>query len=206
MNLLTKFETLTTPDAGGSPVWQGALTRLFQVSRSLVNSMNADIHAGLLPAGFCARSNVATHPELAGLESVIRAIIDHYPLEVEAPFEGVETIAGGVWPGARFCEEAAADALLRLQFRAGTVDLPLHSHDHSDRVIFVAEGSGCFELRPGVRHQDVRSISIETGDVLVFARGATHTFRVPDSELVLLSFHSPFIPLSDDRQFTIASE
>ena len=206
MQLQATFETLNCSEPAGSRIWHGALVRLFRICRELVTSMNADIRAGLLPAGFCARSNILSHPEFGGLNEDVRFLLDHYPIEVESPFEGVETISGGVWHASRFCEEDAVDALLKLRFLAGTTNLPMHTHDHSDRVILVAAGSGFFELQSESSRCEVISTEVKAGDALVFARGSAPAFNVPSTDLVLLSYHSPFIPLTDPRQFTITQQ
>lgn len=170
-----------------------------------MESMNTDVRAGILPERYCARSNVVSHQEFGDLSDDLRSLIDKYPLALESPFEGVSTISGGVWRASDFCDTSAEDALLKLSFRAGTVDLPMHSHDFSDRVILVAGGTGVFESRSDASgHSEVVSTEIRPGDALVFARGTVHTFKVPSTDLVLLSYHSPFIPLTDPRQYTVA--
>ena len=205
MNLQSTFEVLTGAETTDRQIWQGALARVLGFCRDLSESMNADVRAGLLPEKFCARSNIFKHVEFGDLSDDLRSLADHYPLTLESPFEGVSTISGGVWRASDFCETNATDALLKLCFLAGTVDLPMHSHDYSDRVILVAKGAGVFESQSGAsdRHEIV-STEIKAGDALVFARGTVHTFKVPSTELVLMSYHSPFIPLADPRQYTRA--
>lgn len=204
MHSQSTFELLTNSETTDRRIWQGALTRLFQTCRTLMESMNADVQAGLLPETFCARSNVFDHVEFGNLGDDLRSLTDHYPLALESPFEGVATISGGIWQASDFCEANADDALLKLCFLAGTVDLPMHSHNYSDRVILVAEGTGVFESQSSAQDgQEVVSTELKLGDALVFARGTVHTFKVPSTNLVLLSYHSPFIPLADPRQYTV---
>lgn len=204
MNPQSTFELLTGAESTERHIWQGALARVFRFCRDLMESMNADVRAGLLPEKYCGRSNILAHPEFGDLKDGLQSLIDRYPLALESPFEGIPTISGGVWKASDFCEANADDALLKLSFLAGTVDLPMHSHDYSARVILVAEGSGFFELQSDVPDgPEVISTEIKVGDALIFARGTVHTFKVPATGLVLLSYHSPFIPLSDPRQYKI---
>jgi len=198
------FESL---DDSRHVVWQGALTRLFRCCRGLVESLNADIRAGILPEKFCARSNLLATAEFHDMRNDLELLIERYPLVVESPFEGVSTISGGIWRASDYVESNATDALLKLQFLAGTVDLPLHSHDHSDRLILVANGTGIFELQSSdPERPEVFSTDLKVGDAIVFARGTAHTFKVPSTDLVLLSYHSPFIPLDDPRQYTVSGD
>jgi len=169
--------------------------------------MNADIRAGMLPPQFCARSNLFRHAAFRELRQDVQSVMECYPLDVRSPFEGVSTIFGGIWNGSKLCDSRATDALLKLRFQAGTTDLPIHSHDHSDRVIFVARGAGIFEFASdGQSPQQMGSIEVGPGDTLIFPRGTVYTFKVPAEDLWLLSYHSPFIALDDSRQFTIARE
>ncbi len=124
-----------------------------------------------------------------------------YPLSLESPFEEVATISGGLWRADKIC--GGEDALLKLCFQAGTIDLPLHSHDYSDRVVFVVEGSGTFEFVSNADATQV--IEISTGDLLMFPRTTVHSFRTPKSGLQLISYHSPFIELNDSRQWKLAT-
>jgi len=199
------FEVLSGEGEATSCNWQGSLARLFHVCRDLTASMNADIRASLLPRPFCARSNIDKHEAFGNIKQDLRSLMVSYPLDIQFPFEGVPTIGGGIWRASELYEDHATDALLKLRFRAGTMDLPVHSHDHSDRVIFVTEGSGLFALA-GVSGtvESMKSISVKAGDAIVFSRGTLHTFQVPSVDLVLLSYHSPFIDLDDPRQYTIA--
>lgn len=125
------------------------------------------------------------------------------PLVMKTPFEDVDSIAGGIWRP----DDGNDDALLLLRFERGTVDLPLHSHEASDRMIVVLAGRGEFRF---IDTQSVSSASrrvsrivVQQNDLLVFPRGTIHTFVTGDRPLLLLSYHRPFIPLDDPRQFTV---
>jgi len=125
-------------------------------------------------------------------------------LRLESPFEEISTIAGGIWQASQLC--GGEDALLKLCFQPGTMDLPLHSHDHSDRVVFVIDGSGSFEFIPERDGSNATSTEITSGDLLMFARGTVHSFRTPQDGLQLISYHSPFLDLHDSRQYTVHSQ
>lgn len=200
MNTRSTFEVLSA--GPNSPArWNGSLIRLLQVCRELVSGMNADIRAGLLPDGFCARSDNFHHATFGDLTPDVLAVLNDYPLSLESPFEGVSTISGGVWNAADL--DGGNDALLKLKFEAGTLDLPFHSHDHSDRVVFVADGAGTFQLATDRAANPPELVEVTTGDILIFARQTVHTFATPKRALTLLSYHSPFVPLDHQGQYTL---
>lgn len=122
-------------------------------------------------------------------------------IRVERGFEGNAGISGGAWP-----DDADDDnALVYLCFSEGTVNLPLHVHEFSDRFIAVADGFGLFHYMPaGVSWHELRSVVVQAGDVVVLTRGLVHTFTAPVTDLVLLSYHAPYFEFEDPRQFTIA--
>jgi len=136
----------------------------------------------------------------------VRDALSTHPMSLESPFEGVASIAGGVW----LPEDGGHDALLLLRFERGTLDLPLHSHEHSDRLIVVLNGSGRYKWleldKRGESFGRPHGIQVNTGDVLRFDRGVVHTFLTSDESMLLLSHHWPFIPLDDPRQYTVARD
>ena len=127
-------------------------------------------------------------------------LIRRYPITIEQGFEGNAGIAGGFWASTAHKD----DALVFLRFASGTVDLPLHVHEFSDRFIMVEAGLGLFHYAPSAERPDeLRSLVVQARDVLVFTRGLLHTFTAPLSDLTLLSYHSPFFEFDDTRQFAI---
>ncbi len=86
----------------------------------------------------------------------------------------------------------------------------MHSHSDSDRVIVVVDGAGVFYVSPDPVEEfsgaDIRSTSVRVGDVLAFSRGVVHTFNTESTALVLLSYHFPFIPLDDPRQYMLPAQ
>jgi len=127
-------------------------------------------------------------------------LLNSHPISLALGFEGNAGIEGGAWPS----DARDGDTLVFLRFAAGTVDLPLHVHEHSDRFIVIDLGSGLFHYVP-LAHDpnELRSIIVRAGDVIMLTRGLLHTFTAPHMELVLLSYHAPFFAFDDERQFTI---
>ncbi len=129
-----------------------------------------------------------------------RRLLESSPIVVERGFEGNNGIEGGVWR----LGEGSDDAVVYLRFSAGTCDLPLHVHEHSDRYIIVDQGVGLFHYAPmDDQPRELRSVIVQEGDVMAFTRGLLHTFTAPIEDLTLLSFHAPFFEFDDARQFAI---
>jgi len=192
-----------------SPNWSGALSRFFELSRSTLDSLLADTRGGRLcePAFLFGRHG---EQRMRGdLDAVMAEIDADYPIELRCPFEDTATISGGLWSGRQLFGPRFEDGLAKLRFAAGTLDLPIHVHEHSDRFIAVLAGEGRFWWSEKPWRQfdgtGIRSTPVRTGDVLVFTRNLLHTFSAPESDLLLLSYHSPEIPFDDPRQYTLPS-
>ena len=72
------------------------------------------------------------------------------------------------------------------------------------RFIIVDGGVGVFHYSPTAEQPvELRSVIVQTGNVVAFAPGLIHTFTAPLVDLILLSYHAPFIDLGDSRQLTI---
>jgi len=138
---------------------------------------------------------------------IVEDLESRYPIILQRPFEGVSSIAGGVWDLADLLRIETDRALLKLCFDPGTDQLPFHSHDGSERVIFVLGGRGFFHVADGslsgFSERNVRTIPVRSRDALVFTRGTVHTFSATSEPLTLLSYHRPYVPLEDPRQFTV---
>lgn len=201
---LGQLRVLSRADRSGYPAWSGALARFFDVARGVLRCVTVEMASGRL----YDRSFLAGQADEAGVnQRDIDDILSNYPLRLASPFEETESIAGGLWSGRLLFGSAYEDALAKLRFRAGTLDLPMHTHDYSDRFIVVAAGSGRFwwsdEQSGEFRGSTIDSIPVQPGDVLIFTRGLLHTFSAPEEELLLLSFHSPEIAFTDPRQYTL---
>ncbi|MFN3194056.1 MAG: cupin domain-containing protein [Aureliella sp.] len=196
-----RFQILTHQQKTG--YWNAALARVMEECRRLASYLQAEIRAKRLAVCTClvGRTN-ALSPGGINTDD-LEELVKDYQLELSSPFEGVASISGGVWRASEYFESDADDALLKLRFEPGTRDLPIHSHDYSDRVIFVADGKAEFVICDA---EETKVIEVSRGDVLIFARGLRHTFRTGEESLLLLSYHSPFIELEDSRQYTLTDE
>lgn len=137
---------------------------------------------------------------VAGLEA------DH-PIELRYPFEGSEQVGGAVWRGDELLHADHTDALAKLHWKPGAVDLPMHAHECSDRLIIVLEGRGFFHVtdEPIDRFTGnaVRTVPARERDVFAFTRGVVHTFSTAHTGMTLLSCQLPFLPFDDPRQYTL---
>lgn len=189
--------------------WSGALARFFEISRSVLDSVIADTRGGRLREPAFLFGNHGEERIPTDLDNIMTEIDLDYPIDLQSPFEDTASISGALWSGRELFGPEHADGLAKLRFAAGTFDLPLHVHEHSDRFIAVLMGEGRFwwseEPWRQFRGDDIQSTLVRTGDVLVFTRNLLHTFSAPDEDLLLLSYHSPEIPFNDPRQYTLPS-
>ncbi|MBA5868106.1 MAG: cupin domain-containing protein [Nitrospira sp. CR1.3] len=189
------------------PRWSGALASFFDVSRNVLDSVLADVRSGRLAQPTFLFGGTGDHDLADTLDTLMTAIDSEYDLPLYSPFEDTESIAGALWSGHELFGLGREDALAKLRFSAGTLDLPLHVHEHSDRFIVVLSGKGRFwwseESWRKFTGIGIQSTPVHVGDVLVFTRDLLHTFSAPDEDLLLLSYHSPEISFNDPRQFTL---
>ncbi len=131
---------------------------------------------------------------------------DH-PRQLRGPFEDSPNLSGAVWDARGELGLDLDAAFMKLRFEPGCRDLPLHSHEHSDRFIIVLEGRGYFHVsaEPVDRFtgERVQTVPVRSRDVLAFTRGVVHTFSATTEPLVLLSGHLPFLPLEEPEQYTL---
>lgn len=192
-----------TPAVG----WSGSLCEFFEVGRRVLRRVHADIRSGRLQSPAFLFGSAGEHGLGAALETLSRRIDHEYPIELRSPFEETESIAGALWSGRELLGDERCDSLAKLKFARGTLDLPVHAHEFSDRFIAVLRGAGRFWWSEQTLGQfdacQIESVAVTAGDVLVFTRNLLHTFSAPREELVLLSYHSPEIPFDDPRQYTL---
>ncbi|NOT01212.1 MAG: cupin domain-containing protein [Phycisphaerales bacterium] len=200
------LEVLTGIDGERRP-WHGALAKLFDIGEQTITEVNAEIRAGRLGPRSCLFGRVSgpfTRNMIADLASLID---EEYPIVLQAPFEDTASVAGAVWPGCELFGTQRNDGVLKLRFERGTLDLPLHVHEQSDRYIVVLRGDGVFhytdETLRAFTATNIHGRPVRAGDVLVFTRGLLHTFSAPTEDLLLLSYHNPLIPLNDAAQYTL---
>jgi len=141
----------------------------------------------------------------ASFSGLIETISRQHPLAMQRPFEGCDSIAGGVWEGCELVSPDDPDALLVLRFDPDARDLPIHQHAHSDRIIVVLEGRGFFHVTGEAPCEfngpSVLTTAVRERDVIAFRSGVLHTFSTAQHGMTLLSFHSPYVPLEDKGQY-----
>lgn len=200
------LQVMTGPS--DEPQWSGALAEFFDIGRQMMRRLRTDIRTGRLDAPAFLFGPTRSSATIPGLGTLVDRIETEYDIELKAPFEETDSIAGALWSGQELFGDDVEDGLAKLRFAAGTLDLPLHAHEHSDRFIVVQSGNGLFwwsdQTLKAFDGRSIRSVPVSTGDVLVFSRNLPHTFSAPQRDLILLSYHSPEIPFDDPRQFTIA--
>lgn len=144
--------------------------------------------------------------------TLIERLESAHPLELRYPFEGSERVGGAVWD----CREilgdpSVKDGIAKLHWRPHATDLPLHTHDHADRFIFVLEGRGFFHWLPQSADDfdgpastpGVETIAARSRDVFVFRRGLLHTFSTQEHGMTLLSVQLPLIAFDDPDQYRL---
>ena len=183
-----------------------ALRAATDVAQAGVRRMHALIEEGRLGRRTALVGRVRGTGPAVSFGLLMRAIEVTFPMALRSPFEGSHNVSGAVLPLGKLLQEDRTDGFLRLRFRVETKDLPMHIHEHSDRLIFVLGGRGFFHVSPEpletFTEVNVRHIPVRSRDVLVFPRGTIHTFSTATQPLELLSYHSPYIPLDDPCQYT----
>lgn len=196
------FEVLAGQPKDRQGPWHAALAKAFELGRTLSGRLAAELRAGRLETPAFLRSALSSDAR-----EIQQDFQRDYPLELQSPFEGVDSVAGAVWVGHTLFGPERGDALMKLRFDAGTFELPLHVHEQSDRVIVVLKGEGLFHFTTQAfadfDGSDVKNVTVEPGMVLVFTRGLLHTFSSPNDPLYLLSYHSPFVALDDPMQYAL---
>lgn len=146
----------------------------------------------------------------ASFGDLVARIQDGLEFEWQTPFEGSHNVSGAVLEASRILGCDRDDGFLLLRFAAGTLDLPLHTHELSERFICVLEGRGLYHVAPdplkSVAIERVRHVPVRSRDVLMFTRGVVHTFSTDTEPLTLLSYHRPYIPLEDQGQYRVSDK
>lgn len=182
------------------------LRLLHELGQQAVEEVGRLTRCGRLAAPF-ALGRLAPHDDTPAFIAAMRVARCTMPNELRSPFEDCPTIAGGLWKGNEVFGSRRDDGLALLHFSAGTTDLPIHVHEHSDRCLYVLDGEGEFHTSPqnwrAFDGEGVESTTVRPGDVVVFNRGVLHTFSAPRHDLMLVSYHSPALEFDDPGQFTI---
>lgn len=186
-----------------------ALRAAADVAQTGVRRMHALIEEGGLARRTALIGRIRGTGPAVSFGLLTQAIEVAFPAGLRSPFEGSHHVGGAVLPLAELLQEDRTDGFLRLRFSVEAKDLPMHVHEHSDRFIYVLGGRGFFHVSPEPPETftaaNVRHIPVRSRDVLVFPRGTIHTFSTAAKPLQLLSYHWPYIPLNDPRQYTAPS-
>lgn len=138
---------------------------------------------------------------------LIEVLERDYPIDLVYPFEGSERVGGAVWRCDCLLGPAYNTSVAKLQWDGGADDLPMHTHEHSDRFIVVLEGRGFHHVSDqplaGFDGSRVRTVAARERDVFCFTRGVVHTFSTTDHPMTLLSVQSPFLAFDDPRQYAL---
>ncbi len=170
-------------------------------------SYTASLHAAFTPMPRAVIGRVRGTGPGVSFGAMVDAIQESFPTALHSPFEGSHSVAGGVLLPEQAQLDDRDDGFLFLRFDAHSRDLPMHTHEFSDRLIYVLKGRGFFHVTPedspSFDGRHIRHVPVRSRDVLLFKRGTLHTFSTGPDPLFLLSYHAPFIPLDSPRQYTL---
>lgn len=204
------FDSLTIGDAqahqlGGAEL----LARLLDTAAVYVGRLRKRVETVDLPTRVALFGRVRGTGPGVSFTQLFERLRAAFPLPLVAPFEECESVAGAVMQACELIAPQRDDALLVLKFEAGSRELPMHSHEDSERFIYVVSGRGFFHVSKepvnGFTGRDIRHIPVRASDIVMFSRGTVHTFSTDGEPLVLLSYHAPYVPLNDDRQYAVPS-
>lgn len=186
---------------------QSAYRALGDAAAYYLDALDLAVTEGTLPRRIALNTRVrGTGPGVA-LGEVIEQLLK-LSTAWQCPFEGSNNVAGAELPAAAVLKEERDDGFLLLKFRPGTLDLPLHVHDDSERFIYVIGGRGFFHVSElpmeAADDSSLRHVPARDRDVIMFRRGTAHTFSTAEHELHLLSYHRPFIPIVSPNQYRTA--
>jgi mannose-6-phosphate isomerase-like protein (cupin superfamily) len=188
--------------AAASP--EAAFVTLATAAQTYLKGLDAAVDGFVLPARVALLTRVRGTGPGVSFGRVIEAL-EPAALHWESPFEGCSSVKGAVLRGADVVDSSRTDGFLFLEFAPETRELPLHVHEDSDRFIYAIGGRGFFHvshdpLEAG-EARAIRHVPVRDRDALMFRRGTVHTFSTAEHPLTLLSYHNPYVPLDDERQY-----
>lgn len=194
---MTHLLTSSSSDNDRNP---SAFSRLLTASQQAIDSLEASHRS--LALGSIRGTGPGIH--FGGL---IHELESKYPVSLRFPFESSERVGGDIWGDSP--EPYKQPAIAKLQWLAYADDLPLHTHEHSDRFIVVIGGRGFFhwsdQSLSDFDGSNVQTIAARDRDLFVFRRGLLHTFSTHDEPMTLLSIQTPFIPFDAPQQYTLTT-
>ena len=186
---------------------QDSLARISELASGYLNHLHTKIKRGSLPPRLGLIGQLRSSSPSVALQTFVKPIAERLHNNLRSPFEASHLVAGAELPLASVLEPTHNDGCLWLRFAPNAVDLPMHVHEHSHRFIIVIKGSGRFQTSQqslaDFTGTDIHTTVARPADVLIFPKGTVHTFSTSAGELLLLSYHSPFVPLSSSVQYTL---
>jgi quercetin dioxygenase-like cupin family protein len=162
---------------------------------------------GLDPGRFAATGRIRGTGPGVSFSRAVAVLEAAWPLTLRFPFEGSELVGGAAWVASDLTDPADDGAVVKLHWKAGADDLPMHTHIGSSRFIVVVGGRGFFHLSDRTAEafdgSDVRTIAARRNDVFLFTPGVVHTFSTAEEGMTLLSCHLPYIPLDHPGQYAL---
>ena len=188
---------------------QDGLSQLFETGRSAVRMLRQHCQDRSPDGRACFVGQLPGWIKGATLRTFMHRVELEHPIRPKAPFEGTERIAGAAWLASHELGEDADDGIAKLCFAPNTANLPLHTHEQSERFIFCLQGRGTFHFCCTPLHAfdgtDVRSVPIRPGEFVLFSRNILHTFSSWRPGMILISYQAPSLPFDHIDQYTLPS-
>jgi mannose-6-phosphate isomerase-like protein (cupin superfamily) len=186
-----------------------AFMALASAAQSYLGQLDQGVDVEVLPQRVALLTRVRGTGPGVSFGHLVEAL-EPAALQWVSPFENCSSVKGAVLRGADVVGSTRNDAFLFLEFAPETRELPLHIHQDSDRFIYAIGGRGFFHvshdpLETG-RSRRIRHVPVRDRDALMFRRGTVHTFSTGEHPLTLLSYHHPYVPLEDERQFKVSEQ
>lgn len=186
---------------------RGRLETLFAIGRRAVGILREHCRASAPDGRAVFVGQLPGWVEGARLRAFMDEVERDHPIVPVSPFEGTERIAGAAWLATEHLGEVVDDGVAKLCFAPGTDDLPLHTHEQSERFIFCLAGRGRFHYSRERLHafggSGVQYAEVRTGSFVLFSRDVLHTFSASERGMVLVSYQSPSVPFDDPDQYTL---
>lgn len=102
-----------------------------------------------------------------------------------------------LWPVRDVLSSDSNDVISFVNIESTSEKEFFHSHDHSDRLVLIAKGSGTLYVSPGDPKyfpRDLTQHDLAPGDLVFLARGTSHQFRAGQDGAQGLVWHCPYIP------------
>lgn len=186
---------------------EDGLAQLFEIGRSAVRILRHHCEHQSPDGRACFVGQLPGWIEGAKLRAFMHRVELQHPIRPEAPFEGTARIAGAAWLASGELGDDADDGIAKLCFAPNTANLPLHTHEQSERFIFCLQGRGTFHYcRTPLDEFDgsgTREVPIRTGSFVLFSRKVLHTFSSSRPGMVLISYQAPSLAFDDPDQYTL---